>query len=71
MSNILRATGLGVAKHRIQALASHSDTLFRITEMFRHVAPQMKIVSFYETLPTPGLNALVSYETEHHDPEKP
>jgi hypothetical protein len=31
----------------------NSITLQNLNEQFRHVAPRLDIVSFYETLPTP------------------
>lgn len=36
----------------IAELASGSQTLQKLNEQFRHVAPKLQIVSFYETRPT-------------------
>ncbi|KAB5522037.1 hypothetical protein GE09DRAFT_1208083 [Coniochaeta sp. 2T2.1] len=37
----------------IAELAAGSQTLQRLNEQFRHVAPNLQIISFYETRPTP------------------
>ncbi len=39
----------------IAELAAGSQTLQRLNEQFRHVAPNLQIISFYETRPTPVL----------------
>jgi hypothetical protein len=37
----------------ISELSAGSQTLQKLNEQFRHVAPKLDIVSFYETRPTP------------------
>ncbi len=37
----------------ISELSSGSQTLQKLNEQFRHIAPKLDIVSFYETRPTP------------------
>lgn len=37
----------------IAELRRNSPTLEDINEQFRHIAPSLQIISFYETLPTP------------------
>jgi triacylglycerol esterase/lipase EstA (alpha/beta hydrolase family) len=40
------------AKQYVSDLARNSLTLQKLNEQFRHIAPKLDIVSFYETLPT-------------------
>lgn len=40
------------AKQYITDLTKNSLTLQKLNEQFRHIAPRLDIVSFYETLPT-------------------
>lgn len=41
------------SKQYLADLAKNSITLQKLNEQFRHIAPRLDIVSFYETLPTP------------------
>lgn len=49
---ILQSTLITNSKHYISELAKNSFTLQKLNEQFRHVAPKLDIVSFYETQPT-------------------
>lgn len=52
------------SKQYVADLATNSLTLQKLNEQFRHIAPKLDIVSFYETQPTSiGLknNRVVSY----------
>lgn len=40
------------SKQYVADLIKNSLTLQRLNEQFRHIAPKLDIVSFYETLPT-------------------
>jgi hypothetical protein len=40
----------------ISELANGSQTLQKLNEQFRHIAPKLDIVSFYETRPTQMMN---------------
>lgn len=48
---ILRSTVTTNSKQYISELARNSFTLQRLNEQFRHIAPRLHIVSFYETQP--------------------
>ncbi|TLS23922.1 hypothetical protein PpBr36_08240 [Pyricularia pennisetigena] len=54
LNRILQSTlGVTSAKYYVSELSKSSFTLQRLNEQFRHIAPSLDIVSFYETLPTP------------------
>lgn len=54
LNRILQSTlGVTSAKHYVSELSKSSFTLQRLNEQFRHIAPSLDIVSFYETVPTP------------------
>ena len=52
LNRILQTTLVSNPKQYINELAKNSYTLQRLNEQFRHVAPKLEIVSFYETSPT-------------------
>lgn len=61
LNRILRVTFLSSPKQFITELSTGSETIKKLNEQFRHVAPKLQIVSFYETKPTVVLkNAIVS-----------
>ena len=68
LNRVLQSTGVSNSKQYISELAKNSFTLQKLNEQFRHIAPRLDIVSFYETLPTSiGLkNVRV---VSHHQPE--
>ena len=53
LNRILDTTLISNSKQYISDLMKNSLTLQNLNEQFRHVAPRLDIVSFYETLPTP------------------
>ncbi|TLD28422.1 hypothetical protein PspLS_03370 [Pyricularia sp. CBS 133598] len=54
LNRILQSTlGVTSAKYYVSELTKSSFTLQRLNEQFRHIAPSLDIVSFYETVPTP------------------
>ena len=53
LDRILRTTFVTNSKQYISELAKNSFTLQRLNEQFRHIAPRLDIVSFYETQSTP------------------
>ena len=55
LNRILQVSFIASPMKFIAELASGSQTLQKLNEQFRHVAPRLKIVSFYETRPTPML----------------
>lgn len=52
LDRILRSTVITSSKQYISELAKNSFTLQKLNEQFRHVAPRLDIVSFYETQST-------------------
>lgn len=52
LDRILRSTIVTNSKHYISELAKNSFTLQKLNEQFRHIAPRLDIVSFYETQST-------------------
>ncbi|OHE99782.1 NACHT and WD domain-containing protein [Colletotrichum orchidophilum] len=57
LNRILRSSMITDSKQYIADLAKNSLTLQKINEQFRHIAPKLDIVSFYESQPTSvGLN---------------
>lgn len=52
LDRILRSTIITNSKPYISELARNSYTLQKLNEQFRHVAPRLDIVSFYETQST-------------------
>ncbi len=52
LDRILRTTFISNSKQYISELAKNSFTLQKLNEQFRHIAPRLDIVSFYETQPT-------------------
>lgn len=52
LDRILRSTILGGSKQYVTELSKNSYTLQRLNEQFRHIAPRLDIVSFYESQPT-------------------
>ena len=53
LNRILQVSPTATPMQFIAELASGSQTLQKLNEQFRHVAPKLDIVSFYETCPTP------------------
>jgi hypothetical protein len=49
---ILQSSLITNSKQYISELAKNSFSLQKLNEQFRHVAPKLDIVSFYETQPT-------------------
>lgn len=52
LDRILRSTIITNSKQYISELAKNSFTLQKLNEQFRHIAPRLDIVSFYETQAT-------------------
>jgi hypothetical protein len=52
LNRILQSTPLTNSKQFISELTRNSSTLQKLNEQFRHIAPKLQIVSFYETQPT-------------------
>lgn len=52
LDKILRSTIVSNSKQYVSELAKNSFTLQKLNEQFRHIAPRLEIVSFYETQST-------------------
>ncbi len=52
LNRILRSSLLTTSKQYISELGKQSYTLQKMNEQFRHIAPKLDIVSFYETQST-------------------
>ncbi|KAL9107797.1 MAG: hypothetical protein Q9227_007312 [Pyrenula ochraceoflavens] len=52
LNRILQSSFITNSKQYISELGKNSFTLQKLNEQFRHVAPKLDIVSFYETQPT-------------------
>lgn len=52
LNRLLQATVASTSKLYISELSRNSFTLQKLNEQFRHIAPKLDIVSFYETQPT-------------------
>lgn len=52
LNRILQSTFVTNPKQYISELAKNSFSIQRLNEQFRHIAPKLDIVSFYETQPT-------------------
>jgi len=52
LNRILQSTDSNNSKQDFSKLAKSSSTLQRLNEQFRHIAPELDIVSFYETQPS-------------------
>lgn len=52
LNRILRSTLFTSSKNYISELGKNSFTLQKLNEQFRHIAPRLDIISFYETRPT-------------------
>jgi hypothetical protein len=52
LNRILQSTIISNSKQYISDLAKNSFTLQKLNEQFRHIAPRLDIVSFYETQPS-------------------
>ncbi|KAJ5177145.1 uncharacterized protein N7482_003022 [Penicillium canariense] len=52
LNQLLQSTHISTSKLYISELSKDSLTLQKLNEQFRHVAPRLDIVSFYETQPT-------------------
>lgn len=52
LNRILQVSFVSAAMPFISELSAGSQTLQKLNEQFRHVAPKLDIVSFYETRPT-------------------
>lgn len=53
LNRILKVSPATFPRQFISELVAGSPTLQKINEQFRHVAPKLDIISFYETRPTP------------------
>ncbi|KEY74437.1 hypothetical protein S7711_04475 [Stachybotrys chartarum IBT 7711] len=53
LNRIIQTTVVSNPKQYISELARNSLSLQKLNEQFRHVGPQIDLVSFYETRPTP------------------
>ena len=53
LNRILQASIISSSKQFITELTKNSFTIQKLNEQFRHVAPKLDIVSFYETQKTP------------------
>lgn len=52
LNRVLQTTVVSNSKRYIEELSRNSFTLQKLNEQFRHIAPKLEIVSFYETRPT-------------------
>lgn len=52
LDRILRSSIISSPKEYVSELTKNSITLQKLNEQFRHVAPKLDIVSFYETQST-------------------
>lgn len=52
LNRILQSSIITNSKQYVAELATNSLTLQKLNEQFRHIAPRLDIVSFYETQPT-------------------
>lgn len=52
LNRILQSSMVTNSKQYVAELASNSLTLQKLNEQFRHIAPRLDIISFYETQPT-------------------
>ncbi len=52
LDRILRSTMFSSSKQYVSELTKNSFTLQKLNEQFRHIAPKLDIVSFYETQST-------------------
>ena len=52
LDRILRSAFVSNSKQYVSELAKNSFTLQKLNEQFRHIAPRLDIVSFYETRST-------------------
>lgn len=52
LNRILQVSFVAAPMHFIAELSNGSQTLQKLNEQFRHIAPRLQIVSFYETRPT-------------------
>lgn len=53
LNRILQTTVVSNSKQYIAELGRNSLSLQKLNEQFRHIAPKLQVVSFYETRPTP------------------
>lgn len=58
LNRILQVSFVTSPMQFIADLAAGSQTLQKLNEQFRHVAPKLQIVSFYETRPTTMLKKI-------------
>jgi len=52
LNRILQVSFVSTPRQYINDLVKNSSTIQKINEQFRHLAPKLSIVSFYETQPT-------------------
>ena len=52
LDRILRSTPMMNSKQYLSELSRNSFTLQKLNEQFRHIAPKLDIISFYETRST-------------------
>lgn len=65
LNRILQVSFVSAPTQFIAELAAGSHTLQRLNEQFRHVAPKLDIVSFYETRPTTVFSKTQVVSTKH------
>ena len=53
LNRILQVSIISSSKQFISELSTNSYTMQKLNEQFRHIAPKLDIVSFYETQMTP------------------
>ncbi|KAK0702879.1 hypothetical protein B0T21DRAFT_416756 [Apiosordaria backusii] len=59
LNRILQVSFVSNPMKFISELAIGSQTLQKLNEQFRHIAPKLRVASFYETRPTPMLKKMV------------
>ncbi|KAI1121559.1 hypothetical protein F5Y10DRAFT_288297 [Nemania abortiva] len=59
LNRILRVSFVANPMQFISELSAGSQTLQKLNEQFRHIAPRLQVVSFYETRPTSVVGAQV------------
>ncbi len=68
LNRILQVSFVSTPRQYIDDLVKNSATVQKINEQFRHLAPRLSIVSFYETQPTaigPAGPRIVSVQRFH------
>jgi hypothetical protein len=67
LNRILTVSVFNSSKVYVQELGKGSLTIRQLNEQFQHIAPNLDIISFYETLPTTvGPKKIVRYFSSFH-----